>query len=203
MLLPASGSALTDASNSVYLSCSDGQVPSVTVNEPGSTPLDESCLDSVDFFGASGSRSASATGTVTFGASPTTDTTTNAGTTGFPGGVAASDSITQIQFQLQVTQTATPPVGGITEVPVVLTASGTVTTSVVSGLAPSNGDSYVLLSSPGVSVSEGVGSSSFDSVVTIPNIAIGSAYTLTLYAQCSSDATSAPSAPGFVTNAQC
>jgi len=68
MLLPASGSALTQAASSVFLSCTDGQLPDDSINESGPIPLALSCEESIDF-GSSGSRSSSAGAATTFGAS--------------------------------------------------------------------------------------------------------------------------------------
>ncbi|MBW2389246.1 MAG: hypothetical protein JRG89_12525 [Deltaproteobacteria bacterium] len=208
LLVPASASALTEATSSVDLICAGGQPPTVTVNEAGPRPLSESCETSVDF-GASGSRSSSAAGTSTFGASPTTSATADSGVTGIPGGGADSFATTQVRYQLEVIEIAAPPVGGVTEVPVVLSAAGAVTGDVISSPAFTNGEASVSLVGPGVNVLEGASDgspsfpqSSFDVDIAIPNIEIGSAYTLAVRAQCRATASSPFSVPDMV-NAHC
>jgi hypothetical protein len=205
LFLPGSASALSQATSNIVLDCTDGQLPNVSISESGPMPLSDTCLDSVDF-GASGSRSASAAATTTFGASPTASAAADAGVTGIPGGGANADGLPAMQYQLQVTQIATPPVGGITEVPVTLAASGSASVSVPSLLSGASGESSVGLSGPGVSVLVGASdgsasfpSNSFNSLTAIPNIVIGSAYTLTIAAQCSADASSDCCVPTVVT----
>jgi hypothetical protein len=208
LLVPSSASALTEATSSVDLICAGGQVSIVAVNEAGPRPLSESCENSVDF-GASGSRSSSAAGISTFGASPTTSATADAGVTGIPGGGVDSLATTQVRYQLEVIEIAAPPVGGVTEVPVLLSAAGAVTADIISSPAFSTGEASVSLVGPGVNVIEGAShglpsfpESSFDVDIAVPNIEIGGAYTVTVRAQCRANASSPFSVPGVV-NAHC
>jgi hypothetical protein len=205
VLVPWTAHAIISASSSITLGCTDGQLPDVSVNESGLSPLSNECTDSVDF-GPVGSRSASATAQTLFSPSRSTASSADAGTTGNPSGAAAADGIAIMQYGLQIFATAIPPVPGVTTVPVTFAASGFAAGDVVSFLAGSIGEASAGFVGPGVNLLVGAsdGSSafpapSFDSEVAVPSVEVGSDYTVTVRSQCSADASGSGAEPTVAT----